>query len=224
MISFVDLNNTVSLFLIDYCLIAKIMCLFEKEDSLQTLLDLGIAHYYTMPYLWTIAINFVIFFALYKYRKYAIIIHIFGGLGIAITSFILSLPLLFQTDFPSTVSAARSHYIIGTTIMILILIEVLLGITAKVLNFFQTISFYIYWINKTHLVVGYTLALLCKVQIYLVLETDKAKYWGLLAQDIAFIILFFIRKLYFPQLQGTIQPDFTQQKEEIKLIHSIKEL
>jgi hypothetical protein len=163
-----------------------------------------------MPYLWTIAINFIIFFALYNYRKYAILIHMVGGLGIAITSFILSLPILFQTDFPDTVSVARTHYIIGTTIMILILIQAVLGILGKLLNVFKIASLHIYRINKIHLFLGYTLALLCKVQIYLIMSTDQAKYWGFLAQDIAFVLLFTIRKIYFPVLEKTIEPDHSK--------------
>jgi hypothetical protein len=51
-------------------------------------------HNNVMPYLWTIAINFVIFFALYKYRKYSMFLHILGGFGISVATVVLSLPLL----------------------------------------------------------------------------------------------------------------------------------
>jgi hypothetical protein len=54
-----------------------------------------------MKYLWTIVIDFAIFFALYKYRRYSIYVHIAIGLFVALTTLIVSIPILMEEGIPA---------------------------------------------------------------------------------------------------------------------------
>lgn len=74
-----------------------------------------------MRYLWLFGADFAIFMAQYRYRKYAIWIHILAGLSIiGITIYTaLSLKLLYPTpDYkPDGPNGVRTHHIIGITII-----------------------------------------------------------------------------------------------------------
>ena len=58
--------------------------------------------------------------------------------------------------------------------------------------------------NKTHVILGYCLAILCKFQYYYITKSKDYVYYTLLAQDILFAVLIIIRKLTFPTLSQKI--------------------
>jgi hypothetical protein len=54
-----------------------------------------------MPYLWTVVINFSIFFAIYKFKAFAVYIHAAIGLFVGLTTLITSLPILLNEGIPA---------------------------------------------------------------------------------------------------------------------------
>jgi len=54
-----------------------------------------------MPYLWAFVIDFGIFFAIYKYRRYSIYVHAAIGLLVSLTTLITSLQILVDEGIPA---------------------------------------------------------------------------------------------------------------------------
>jgi hypothetical protein len=157
-----------------------------------------------LMYFWTVGINLAIFMALYKYRRYTMFLHFLGSLGVAATTIVYSLPLILERAIPAGNSPLRTHMIIGVAILSLIFLEVVLGCLCKVVNIFRVPSVLLHYMNKTHLVAGYSLALLCKFQYYYIAKQKDYVYWLLLGQDILFAVLIAARKIWFATLQQTI--------------------
>lgn len=128
-----------------------------------------------MPYLWTFVIDIGIFFALYKYRKYSLFLHIAIGLFVALTTLITSLPILIAEGIPSTEdeSYEQRHFIIGFVIIIFILIQVVIGLVSRILQFIPwSSSLLIYLLNMTHKYLGYGFLVIAKLQVFLILQLD----------------------------------------------------
>lgn len=73
---------------------------------------------------------------------------------------------------PSSACRKRTHILAGYTIVAAIFLQVLLGILAKLLNFCKAPSVVLYYINKSHMVLGYVLTILSKVQVYYYIKVD----------------------------------------------------
>jgi hypothetical protein len=59
------------------------------------------AHSALMPYLWTIVIDFSIFFAIYKFKALNIYIHALVGLFVSLATLSTSLPILISEGIPA---------------------------------------------------------------------------------------------------------------------------
>lgn len=57
-------------------------------------------HGQLLPYLWTLAIDLAIVFALYKHTKYSLVIHALISLFVGLTTLITALPLLIELGIP----------------------------------------------------------------------------------------------------------------------------
>jgi hypothetical protein len=174
-------------------------------------------------FLWTVAINFAIFFAMYKYRKYTIFLHFVIGMGVSIITVLSSMPLLLKTTIPTTNNPTRIHMIVGIAILSVICLEVLLGCLSKILNLCKIPSVLLHYMNKVHAVLGYSLAILCKFQYYYITKHKDLVYWILLSQDILFALLVIARKLTFPSLSQKIEPDYSS-ISDIKAVTSMNDL
>lgn len=164
-------------------------------------------HKEDMMYLWTIVINFSILLAMYKYRRYTMLLHFLFTLAIATVTIVYSFPLLLSKAIPANTSPLKAHMIVGIAILSLICLEVVLGCFCKALNLFKVPSVLLHYINKAHAVIGYSLAILCKFQYYYIVKKKNYVYWILLTQDILFAFLIVARKIYFPTLQKKIEPN-----------------
>lgn len=173
-----------------------------------------------LPYIWTIAINVGIFLALYRYRKYTMIGHFIIGFAVACSTLIIAMPLLVDKPIPTTPSVRKDHFLIGIAIVAAIFLEVLLGALSKLLNFCKTPSLVIYWLGKVHRYLGYALTILCKFQVYYILDSKDKMNWFLLGQDILFAILLIVRKFYFPSLQQRVEASHGP-IEDVKSITSL---
>jgi hypothetical protein len=88
----------------------------------------------------------------------------------------------------------------------------ILGALSKLLNYCSTPSLAIYLMNKFHMVLGYALTLLCKIQNYYILDKN-ALWFILLSLDIIFFVLLIIRKIWSPKMSDGDELKYT---EEIK--------
>ena len=89
--------------------------------------------------------------------------------SIAMFTLITSIPLL---GIPSHTKPAFMHHMVLTmtnVILVLMFLEVIIGIGAKLLIFWKIKSVPQYKINKVHKWLGYFLTLLCKILSYLLI-------------------------------------------------------
>ena len=77
-----------------------------------------------------------------------------------------------------------------------------MGFATSILKFLNLSSpFIIYSLNTAHKYIGYTLLLLAKIQVYLILSLDpdlSDLFWGLLGTEMILFTGFILRKLFFP--------------------------
>lgn len=169
-----------------------------------------------MPYLWTIVIDLSIFFALYKYKAFNIYLHAIIALFVSLTTFITTLPIIIEGNYP------MRHFIIGLIAVVLTFIQVILGIITK---FLQLISwshpYPIYYINLAHKCVGYLLIALGKVPVYLMLSLNDKKtdlMIGLAAAEGVLIVIWGICKMSRRTLEETVVPSY----DNVKAVNGIE--
>jgi hypothetical protein len=137
--------------------------------------------------------------ALYKYRRYAIVGHILIGLAVCAFTIVTSVPLYFSINMATAKPLKRTHMLIGIAILIAIALQIISGAMSKLLDCCRTNSVVIYYMNKSHMVLGYLLTILCKFQNYYIMKRTTLWY-VLFGIDILFFIMLIIRKLWFPKL------------------------
>jgi ABC-type thiamin/hydroxymethylpyrimidine transport system permease subunit len=129
-------------------------------------------HTQTLFYLWSFGINIAIFFALYKYTKYSIFVHIVLGFTIVLITIITSIDIWVFEGIPVRENKYNSqrHTIIGIIILLLFVL-VLAGIISKLLRLIpKSSSTLIYALNKVHKHLGYAITILSKIQSYLAVK------------------------------------------------------
>jgi hypothetical protein len=120
-------------------------------------------HQVLLPYLLTFVLDVGIYFALYQYRRYAILVHACICAICTVTVVSTSLTMLIQGKFPSDESTQK-HVIIGIIITVAILIQISCGIVSRILQCMSNHSSNgIFLLNRVHRVLGFSLALLCKI-------------------------------------------------------------
>ena len=96
----------------------------------------------------------------------------------------------------------QRHFIIGTVILAIILLQVVMGLVANIMkNIKASSTVGIYFFNTFHKYLGYCLVILAKFQFYLILDHNGNHpdlFWALLAIDIVFFLLFVSQKIFFP--------------------------
>lgn len=99
-------------------------------------------------------------------------------------------------------NSLTAHFIIGIICFSSIIAVGILGILTKLLNICQAKSNTILLVRKLHAISGYVIVGLCKINLYIV-------SLGWIAQDIPFVIIFIVWKLYFPRMENKqISPKF----------------
>ena len=79
-------------------------------------------------------------------------------------------------------------------------LQVVLGCLCKVLNLCRIPSVLLYYLNKTHGILGYLFTILSKFQVYSYIQRNRV-FWILLAQKILFFLGMIWWKLMFPRLE-----------------------
>jgi hypothetical protein len=180
-----------------------------------------VSHANMMPYLWTIVINFSVFFAIYKFKAFSVYVHALIGLFVGLTTILTSLPILLTDGIPAEEddSYDQRHYIIGLIVIIFLFLQMLLGILSKSLQIISwSHPYLIYFTNVFHKYLGYSLIVLCKIQVFLILNLDEElvqTFWGLAGAETAMILLWMVCKLMFFRLEETVIPKY---EEEIQAI------
>lgn len=126
-------------------------------------------HKLLLPYMFSFVLDIAIFFALYQYRRYAIIVHAVIAALCVLTALITTLSLVIKLQIPSE-DSLQSHAIMGVVVLILIMMQLTVGMISKVLQCIShNASCGIFLLNRVHKINGYILALLGKVEVYMAL-------------------------------------------------------
>jgi hypothetical protein len=174
-----------------------------------------------MPYLWTVVIDVAIFFAIYKFKPYAVYVHALLGLFVGLTTLFTALPILINEGIPveEDESYEQRHFIIGLVAIILILLQLLLGILSKVLQIISwSHPYLIYFSNIIHKYLGYGLIILCKVQVFLILNLDEelvSTFWGLIAAETVLGGLWLVCKVLFFKMEEDVIPKYSQEVQVV---------
>lgn len=184
-----------------------------------------------MPFIWTVVINVAILFAMNKYKRVALIIHSAIGLFVALVTLILSIPLLIDHGiFNSGLDyILKVHIKIGLAIIIIIFAQVLSGMVTSLSKvFFKEANPYVIFFSKIfHVLVGYALTILSKIQTYMFLyqKEDYKLFWILLGFEIFFLIAWLLQKLFFPVLESVVVPRYENlQVQRVKNVSEVKTL
>jgi len=153
-------------------------------------------HEEVLPYMWTVAINVGIVLAMYRHKRYTMFGHFLIGFGVAFITLLFSFPMLLNTPLSSVPPSKQIHIKVGYAIVGTIFLQVLLGCFCKLLNLCKVPSVVLYYMNKIHVVLGYLMTILCKFQVYYIIDQDHV-FWMLLAQDCLFFIFTIIKKVFF---------------------------
>lgn len=145
--------------------------------------------------IWGPAANVAIVLAYYGYRKVWAYVHGSFFLFAIIITLASSIPIITTVGVIQSKNSLSAHFIIGIICFSAATAVGILGILTKVLNLCQAKSKTILLIKKLHLITGYVVAGICKINIYIV-----SVAW--IAQDIAFLVIFIVWKLYFPKMEG----------------------
>ena len=180
-----------------------------------------------LSYLWTVIINFSIFFVIYKFKAFTTYIHAALGLFVGLATIITSIPILQRDGIPSTenIFYKQRHYIIGVVIIILIFIQLLLGIISKGLQLIKwSHPYLIYYMNTSHKYLGYVLMVLCKIQVFLKLdlrEELESTFWGLLAAEIVMFIIWILCKVFFFKMEQIALPKYEEKYKRVQSLSAI---
>ena len=142
----------------------------QEEKDLELVPTYQTAHIDTMPYLWTVVIDLSVILVIYKFRAFSSYFHAIIGLFVGLTTLISSFPILIDKGIPSKENEIymQRHFIIGLICLIIILIQLLLGLLTKTLQLIsRSHPYHIYFINTCHKYLGYSLLILCKIQVFL---------------------------------------------------------
>lgn len=142
-------------------------------------------HHNLMPIAWSLLIDSAIFAAIYSHKPYLFGLHAIGAGAIGLITIVTSFNSLLN-GIPQN-NPMRTHKLLGTFLYGLIVLQILLGILWWICRSSPKRSSLSLKLKKIHKVVGYSLALLAKVQVlYMIPSTDKM-FWFNLLWDIASI-------------------------------------
>lgn len=182
-----------------------------------------------MPFLWGPIFNVSIFLIRYYYGKLTLLIHVLIGLLAIIYTLSTSIPIAQTAPIDSLAvqyyqlyksADLPSHYRVGVACFFLISGEVILGILTRIFNTRHARSLIILRMKRIHKILGYIVVILCKANIYII---NFNKYYGILIQDIAFVIIFILCKIFLPRMMSQITPPINQ-PQSIRKISSMHEM
>jgi hypothetical protein len=125
-----------------------------------------------MVYAWCPVVDVAIFFALYSYRRYALIVHGMLGMAVGLFALITGFSILSNTGIiysDSTINTdieitkLSRHYTIGIICLSLIIVTILLGFFSRLFNILGFSSRKIIGVRIIHKIIGYIIAILCKI-------------------------------------------------------------
>jgi hypothetical protein len=89
-----------------------------------------------------------------------------------------------------------------------------MGIITKTLQLIRwSHPYLIFLINTGHKYLGYGLLILCKVQVFLILNLDEeatSVFWGLIAAEAVMLLAWMLCKVLFYRLEETIAPKYSE--------------
>ena len=151
-------------------------------------------HESTMAILWGPVMNIAIILATYSYRTYAIILHAVIGFCVGLWTLAVSLTILAYFGFPDSTFELYNHINLGFACMIFLIIQILLGFSLKILNYFDFSSNILSKLVYCHRFLGYILIILAKTNYYIIfnIEGYYDYFCGFMVMDafIAAIIIF----------------------------------
>lgn len=119
-----------------------------------------------MPYVWTVGVDIAVMLALFKHKRYAIVLHSICALAIAVITMSTALSILIPTGFLKEEDRKfnQRHQIMGVITLAIMLIQITSGIASRILQLYtEKKSTVIYKLNFIHKYIAYPLIILGKV-------------------------------------------------------------
>jgi hypothetical protein len=146
-------------------------------------------HHKLMPFAWSLLIDASIFAAIYSHRPFLFAGHVVGAVAIGAVSIITSFSS-FLKGIPEAGNPMRTHKMIGVLIYLLIICQVMLGITWWIVRSSPKLSKWSIKLKKMHTIIGYSLAIIAKIQVLLILPASGMLFWFNLIWNLASLTLF----------------------------------
>lgn len=168
--------------------------------ALNSLMDFHIAF---MPFIWSIVIDLALFLPFYVHSKYSVVIHAL------LTSFAVMFTVLTSSKswthgIPPPSDKMHFHKLFGVIIFGVVLLQIILGIVSKLSKSSNNMKpQQVYYLRKAHTYLGYTIALMTKLQVLKILKSTHFAYWFNLFWNIASISLFIYRKISQQRLSSS---------------------
>ena len=125
-------------------------------------------HYTYEPIKWIFVANILLIIGLFKSSKICVMIHGLGFLIITTHCIFCHNSILGLSDLVIETSTQYLHSIVWAILIVMMIIQVCFGICLRIFNMIHFNSFEIKSISLFHTILGVSIWLVCKFQIYYV--------------------------------------------------------
>lgn len=149
---------------------------------------------------WVLVVDIVILAGAFKSSKIANVVHSFGGLVIILLTTIPNYPILVAKlpKIPKLSGVFLFHVIFGIFCFFSTILLLLGGLATKISNIAKVNSLFIINIKRFHMIMGIIMTILCKFQVYYILnknqKTSRLQLGAVI--EIIFLILYVYRSVF----------------------------
>jgi cytochrome b561 len=145
-------------------------------------------HHKFMPFTWSILIDAAIFAAIYSQKPYFFALHAIGAAAIGTITIVTSFSS-FLNGIPPPGNPMRTHKMVGSFLYLLIILQVIVGVLWWLIRSSPKQSELSNKLKKLHKTIGYSLAIIAKLQVLYILSPKTILFWFNLLWDLISIAL-----------------------------------
>lgn len=178
-------------------------------------------HHKLMPFAWSLLIDASIFAAINSNRPYFFAAHAIGAVTIGAITIITSFNS-FLKGIPAAGNPMRTHKLMGSFIYLLILAQIIIGILWRLIRSSPKQSKWSLKLKKMHKTLGYSLAIVAKLQVLLILPPSGMLFWFNLIWNITSIALLIHSKR--TEIKASSKPELKMKNTTYRLIKNMSEI